>query len=270
MRNSQPPPKSLDVTAESLVSRVRRLGGNQVRSVPFKRDIVAFVDRYFSSVRSDINTVQCADLVRTLDALMQDLLRCTHKDTVTSKYVTLLRKIITHLHEIDVKSLLQSAGPPAKAVGHEREAAIIDTLRKLLPAAADSLQQGLNDLSSTDRVSWRGTVVEFRESLREVLDHLAPDKDVMSMPGYEPEKDTRGPTMKQKVMFILRSRQTPESKSKPLAADVAVVDELVGNMVRSVYQRASKATHVAADKKEASRVRDYVLLALSEILEVTE
>lgn len=270
MRNSQPPPKSLDVTAESLVSRVRRLGGNQVRSAPFKRDIVAFVERYFSSVRSEINAVLCADFVPRLDAQMQDLLRYTHRNTTKSKYISLLKQIIASLREVEITSVAQLGGASARAVKHGKEALVMETLRKLLPTAADSFQQGLNDLSSTDRVSWRGTVVEFRESLREVLDHLAPDKDVMSMPGYKPEKDTRGPTMKQKVMFILKSRQTPESKSKPLVDNVAVVDELVGNMVRSVYQRASKATHVAADKQEASRVRDYVLLALSEILEVTE
>jgi hypothetical protein len=272
MRNRQPPTNSLDVTAESLVSRVRRVQGKQVRSKQFKREIAAFVERYFSSsARSEINAVLRADLVRTLDARMQDLLRYTHRDTTKSKYISLLKQIIASLREVEITSLAQPGGASAKAVAHGKEALVMETLRKLLPTAADSFQQGLNDLSSTDRVSWRGTVVEFRESLREVLDHLAPDKDVMSMPGYKPEKkDTPGPTMKQKVMFILKSRQTPESKSKLLVDNVAVVDELVGNMVRSVYQRASRATHVGADKQEARRVRDYVLLALSEILEVTE
>ncbi len=270
MRNRQAPPKPLLATAESLLAKVRRLKGKQVRSRPFKREVTAFVERYFSSARSEINATQCAGLVHTLDAGMQDLLRCTHKNTVKSKYISLLRQIIDSLREIDVTSLTQPGQGSAMVVPQQKEALILETLRKLLPAAADSFQQGLNDLASTDRISWRGAVVEFRESLREVLDHLAPDRDVTSVHGYKPEKDTHGPTMKQKVMFILKSRQTPDSKSKALADNVAVVEELVGNMVRSVYQRASRATHVAADKREAGRVRDYVLLALSEILEVTE
>lgn len=254
--------------AEALAIRLRSLGAKQVTSKPLKREIAAFVSRYFASERCRIYAPHYSSVMDSLDNGMQDLLRCTHKDTVKSKYVKLLKRIVADLREIEVMSLSPSVGASAKLAGNAREAALIDTMRKLSPAAADSFQQGLNDLSSTDRVSWRGTVVEFRESLREVLDQLAPDKDVASMPGYKPEKDAHGPTMKQKVMFILKSRQAPESKSKPLADTVAVVDELVGNMVRSVYQRASRATHVAADRKEASRVRDYVVLALSEILEV--
>jgi len=254
---------------ERLAAEARRFGGKQIRSKAFKNDIAAFVQRYFSRARG-FDDIQCADLVRALDSQMQDLLRCTHKNTVKSRYISILKQIIASLREVEVVSVAQPGGPSARTVSQGKEALVIDTLRMLLPAAADSFQQGLQDLSSKDRVSWRGTVVEFRESLREVLDHLAPDQDVMKMRGYKQEKDTHGPTMKQKVMFILRSRQTPESKSKPLADTVAVVDELVGNMVRSVYQRASKATHVASDRKEASRVRDYVLLALSEILEVRE
>lgn len=256
--------------AEALVIKLRRLQGRQVTSKPFKREIAAFVNRYFELERAKLSIGRSSEAPNSLDGKIQDLLRCTHRKTVKSKYSSLLRQIITILRELEVASLAMPREASARVATQEKEAAIIDTLRKLVPAAADSLQQGLIDLSSKDRVSWRGTVVEFRESLREVLDHLAPDEDVISMPGYKQEKDTHGPTMKQKVMYILRFRQAPESKSKPLADNVAVVDELVGNMVRSVYQRASKATHVAADRKEASRVRDYVVLALSEILEVNE
>lgn len=269
MSNRQPSATSLLAEAESLAAEARRFHGKQITSKLFRGNAAAFVDRYFSSEQGGFDAVRCAGLVRTLDAQMQDLLRCTHKSTTKSKYIRLLKQIIANLREIEVTSIAHPGGPSAKAGPQGKEALVIDTLRKLSPAAADSFQQGLNDLSSTDRVSWRGTVVEFRESLREVLDQLAPDNDVTSMPGYKPEKDTHGPTMKQKVMFILKSRQAPESKWKPCADSVAVVDERVGNMVRSVYQRASRATHVAADRKEASRVRDYVLLALSEILEVS-
>ncbi len=256
--------------AEALAFKLRRLRCKQVTSKPFKREIAASVNRYFTSERATLSIPHSSEALNSLDGKFQDLLRCTHRNTVKSKYSSLLKQIITTLRELEVESLAMPREASARVAAQEKEAAIISTLRKISPAAADSFQQGLNDLSSTDRMSWRGTVVEFREALREVLDQLAPDKDVTSMLGHKPERDTHAPTMKQKVMFILKSRQAPESKSKTLADNVAVVDELVGNMVRSVYQRASKATHVAADRNEASRVRDYVLLALSEILEVNE
>lgn len=42
---------------------------------------------------------------------------------------------------------------------------------------------------------------------------------------------------------------------------------MVGNFVRSVYQRSSTATHVASGRDEANR-REYVTSALMELLEV--
>jgi hypothetical protein len=55
--------------------------------------------------------------------------------------------------------------------------------------------------------TFRGTASELREALRETLDHLAPDEDVMKAPGFKLERDRKAPTQKQKVRFILRSRR---------------------------------------------------------------
>jgi hypothetical protein len=55
-------------------------------------------------------------------------------------------------------------------------------------------------------MSWRGPATDFRESLRETLDHLAPDSAVKAEPGFKLEQNTSGPTMKQKVRFILKKR----------------------------------------------------------------
>lgn len=256
--------------AERLVASIRKYRSKQVTSRQLKRAAATLVRVYFDVVRKKLAASGSLDLVGTLDSEMQDLLRCTHKSTVKTKYLSILKTIISTLREIEVVTVAKSDNADIVNTTSERVKLLIETVRKLSPSAANSLLQGIMDLSSGDRVSWRGTVVEFRESLREVLDNLAPDQDVTTMPGYRLEKDARGPTMKQKVVYILKSRQTPESESRALADSVAVVDELVGDMVRSVYQRASRATHVALDRKEACRVRDYVLLALSEILEVGE
>ena len=55
---------------------------------------------------------------------------------------------------------------------------IIGTLTSLLPSSARSYEQAIRDLQSADRLSWRGPATDLRESLRETLDHLAPDADV--------------------------------------------------------------------------------------------
>lgn len=58
----------------------------------------------------------------------------------------------------------------------------------LVPTAALSYQQAIRDLADGGRVSYRGPAAELREVLREVLDHQAPDGEVMKSSDYKPEK----------------------------------------------------------------------------------
>jgi predicted pPIWI-associating nuclease len=117
------------------------------------------------------------------------------------------------------------------------------------------------------RSSWRGTAVEFREALREVLDQLAPDAEVEAQSNFKREPDTKG-TMKQKAVFMLRARRTKKAQVKTFAEAFDVVDGLIGNLARSVYTRSSVAVHVADSREEARKVRDYVSLVLAELLEI--
>lgn len=80
--------------------------------------------------------------------------------------------------------------------------------------------------------------------------------------------DTKGPTIKQKAVFILRTRRTKKAQVKTFAEAFDVVDGLIGNLARSVYTRSSVAVHVADCREEARKVRDYVSLVLAELLEI--
>ena len=74
--------------------------------------------------------------------------------------------------------------------------------------------------------TFRGTASELREALRETLDHLAPDEDVMKAPGFKLERDRKAPTQKQKVRFILRSRRVPKGARKTPEDSVSLIEEL--------------------------------------------
>jgi hypothetical protein len=148
------------------------------------------------------------------------------------------------------------------------EAAILDTLRKLLPSAALSYQQALSDLASEGRVSFRGTAAELRETLRDVLDHLAPDVNVVSSSGFTLEKDRTTPTMRQKVRFILKSRRMVESAMKTPEDNTVIVEEYRASSMRSTYDRASIATHVTSSRQEVRQVKRYVDSVLCELLEI--
>jgi Predicted pPIWI-associating nuclease len=97
------------------------------------------------------------------------------------------------------------------------ERLIVETLSRIVPAAAASYQQCLLDLGGPSRYSYRGIAHELREILRETLDYLAPDADVMASTGFKLEEDQERPTQRQKALHILRSRSFRERKSARLS-----------------------------------------------------
>jgi len=62
-----------------------------------------------------------------------------------------------------------------------------------LPSAALSYRQALVDISDIRRQSFRGPAAELRAAMREVVDKLAPDEDVMVADGFKLEKDRTEP-----------------------------------------------------------------------------
>ncbi|MBI2177520.1 MAG: hypothetical protein HYU38_04130 [Candidatus Tectomicrobia bacterium] len=136
------------------------------------------------------------------------------------------------------------------------------------PPAAVCYRQALADLAGPERLSWRGTASELRESLRELLDKLAPDDVVVKNPGFKYEDGLRAPTMKQKVRFILKSRRWSEGQRKQLEDAADVVEEKVGSFVRSVYSGSSSSVHIEGNKKEVQSILRFVETAFGELLEL--
>jgi hypothetical protein len=145
---------------------------------------------------------------------------------------------------------------------------IIETLREVCPIAAAAYTQALADLSADKRESWRGPATDLRESMRETLDVLAPDDEVTKESGFKLEKDAYRPTMKQKVRHILKKRGTPHGAMAAPENAVQGIEDILGGITRSVYNRTSISTHTATDKKEVVRVHAWVRLVLCDLLEV--
>jgi hypothetical protein len=140
---------------------------------------------------------------------------------------------------------------------------IVDTLAAMLPTAAESFKQVIADLNDPSRASFRGTAAELREVLREVVDHLAPDAAVMGAPGFQLEKGRAGPTLRQKVRFVMKSRGRGSSAA-------TTEDALAGAdaLVRSLYNRGSAAAHSAKEKAEVLTIRGYTEAILVDLLEI--
>jgi hypothetical protein len=256
------------VDLEKERKAVNRASGPQLHSERARQSLRALAERYFGEIRPLVSTDDSsAEHLRAVDASMQDLIALSHRRGSLQKYKDLLRAVKRHLIHLDTRL----ASAPTQTAARSRtdvDTRILTTLRALLPSSALSYEQALLDLEQEERLSWRGPATDLRESLRETLDHLAPDEDVTSAPGYKKAPDTNGPTMKQKVRFILRNRGVSGSSASTTEDATAAIDEAIGSFVRSVYTRSSVSTHTPTDRGEVVRVRDLVRVVLAELLEI--
>lgn len=156
---------------------------------------------------------------------------------------------------------------PVRALSGD-EQRIVSTISELVPSAARSYRQALDDLTAAGRISYRGTAAELREALREIIDHLAPDEAVENEPSFRLEDGMTHPTMRQKVRFVLRSRGLAKRKTEPAEKLTEKVDEITASLFRSIYVHASQNTHASPTLDEVRRLKRYVDTVLTDLLEI--
>jgi len=205
-----------------------------------------------------------------MDSWMQQLLSLTQKYSLKSRYNRIVKSIGQELNGIEVALLTTSTELPsdtlAKLDGKEKR--IATTITGLVESAGLSYEQACLDLRDNNRYSYRGAAAELREALREVLDYLAPDKEVMKQDNFKLEKGQTKPTKRQKVRYILKSRGKNKSQTEAPESAVDIVEERVGALAISVYNRSSVSTHISTSKQEVRQIKAYVDVVLGEILEI--
>lgn len=242
---------------------------SQVRSKVIKKRTQALVDDYFRQVRHALTQGGITDSdLANLDNPLQQLLEFAHRSVTAAKYAAEIKAAFSTMLHIEQLCTKVSSKPLIHNEHNDVDGKIIRTLEALMPSAAASYQQAILDLKIDKRFSWRGPATDLREVLRETLDHLAPDKEVEAQSVYKQEADTKGPTMKQKVRYILSMRGINRSTSATTENAVLTVDSMLGSFVRSVYTRSSVSTHTPTDKNEVIRIHNLVRVALCELLEI--
>ena len=252
---------------KKLLSRSR---SNQVQAksiIEGSRDVVK---DYFERIRTELSGRGLDDeSLAGLDILMQEILTLTQKAALKKAYLQKIKAVTQELNGVEVSLLTAStntsAGPPAL---DGKETRIAQTLAALVPSAGASYEQACIDLRGAARSSYRGAAAELREALREVLDHLAPDKAVMEQDSLKLESNQARPTMKQKVRYILISRGKSRTMIEAPENAVELIEDRVGALARSVYSRSSLSTHIGTTKQEVQQVKAYVDVVLGEILEI--
>jgi hypothetical protein len=152
----------------------------------------SLIQDYFRGVRPDLATLGFGDDdLEALDGHMQRLLALANGRNARTSYTIALRQIRSEIQRIEFareRRLGEQRHGTATVLVSDVESRIIATLQQLVPTAALSYEQALRDLAnSTRRQSFRGTANELREALRETVDHLAPDAEVMAASNFRLE-----------------------------------------------------------------------------------
>lgn len=259
---------------EALGVSLRRGKAVNVNDQSSKDRAIELATRYFGNIRPQVVSVG-GENERLLhhDERWQQLVRLAHGKNARRTYLRTIDALRKQLTEFNISVLttpvVQHAQATANAPLSSEETLILETLEALVPSAAASYRQGLSDLVGPERLSYRGTAAEFRESLRETLDHLAPDGDVEAQDWYRPAEGQKQPTMKQKTRYILTSRGQNRTQRGSAEKMFGLIEELSGEVMRAVYNRASLATHVHQSKVEVQQIKRYVDTVLFDILEIT-
>ncbi len=256
----------------SLRASLRRSSAQQVKGMADRDSAKTLVQSWFREIRPQLlrEGFDESELLEIDDAL-QTLLQLSNGSNRRSSYTRELETTHSALNVVEGRREMLlgqvDVAPPPRTVLTEIESQIHRTLEALVPSAALSYMQAVIDIHDVDRISLRGTANELRSVLWDVLDRLAPDADVMAAQGFKLEKDRAKPTQKQKARYILKSRLGATARRTP-EATLDLIEERVGALTRSLYDRSSISAHLETAPAEVRQLKMYVDTVLAELLEI--
>lgn len=257
-----------------LQTAVKSLKSVNVNSKNLRAEAKELVQLYFREVDPDLKRNQVGEGILTeLSELLQRLNTLASAGNSKASYKTALAQIKAIGIQLEISNAIaegRAAGPtPAPALINAQELSILNTLDSMVPTAGLSYRQAIADFAQSNRHSYRGVAAEFREVLREVLDHMAPDAEVMKMPGFKLESGQQKPTQRQKARFILSSRGLPKNAQGPALNVMETIEGAIAGLARSLYERGSISAHVGATRQEVANLKRYLDVVLAEFLQLT-
>lgn len=150
--------------------------------------------------------------------------------------------------------------PSASLSDHEID--VVRRVRVLSPDVAESLEQSLTDVADIGRKTYVGPAGEAREVMRAVIHRLVPDGEVKAEAWFKGEGGN--PTQAERVRHAAERRGA--ASADPAVEASGLVEERLGRLGRSVYQRASKALHAGTQRAEARKIINAVVLVLDDVL----
>lgn len=258
---------------EILLKKSRTLHVNSVKEL---KEVKNFMFLYFRELRplileKDLETI-------TMDGYFEVLQNISSKRSSRFTYIDLLKKIQKKFLELELQNEYSAPGDKSKPVKNPAisgvENKIHQTLNRIDPAIAASYMQLLIDINEDNKTSFKGTVHELREVLREVLARLAPDNEVEKSKGFKLEDKCFKPTMRQKVLFIFNQRGSSKDEKDIAVASVTPIElgeDAVAGLARTVYTSGSTSAHtssVSSIRGHIVQLKMYLDAVLCHLLEI--
>jgi hypothetical protein len=218
---------------------IKKSSTQHVNSVDELAEIKNFLFYYFREFRPCVLEKKLETVV--LDGYFETLQTLSSKRSFRLSYIDLFKKIHKKFLELEIQKEYTASDDNFQKqvlVVSDVENKIYITLGKIDPAIAASYMQLLVDINDQSKVSFKGTVHELREVLREVLARLAPDMAVEQEKGFKLEPDCNKPTMRQKVLFIFKQRGASKDEKDIALASITPIElgeNAVAGLTRTVY-----------------------------------
>jgi len=213
-----------------------------------------------------------------MDGYFEVLQNNSAKRSFRSNYVDLFKKIQKKFLELELQNEYSAPDAKGEQVKNSTissvENKIHQTLSKIDSTIAASYMQLLMDINDESKISFKGTVHELREVLREVLARLAPDNEVEKSKGFKLEDKCIKPTMKQKVLFIFNQRGSSKDEKDIALASVTPIElgeNAVAGLARTVYTSGSTSAHtssVSSIRGHIIQLKMYLDAVLCHLLEI--
>jgi hypothetical protein len=154
---------------------------------------------------------------------------------------------------------------PARGPLSSRQRNVLERLRRLSVALAESFEQALRDLNDHARLSYMGPAGEVREVLRATIQQLAPDADVRAQSWYKGHEQGGkiNPTQAERTRYAVQVRGGSIDQAK---ASDELIEELIGKVSRETYQVGSRSFHAGAVQGEVEKLTGWIFSLLDEVL----
>ena len=248
-------PEDYEQQLEALEKSLSRSKARHVNTAGEISRVRAVVTTWFETLRPlvALRGIRKENL-EAIDAVLKECVELTVQRSFRRRYRTLIRKASQVFKRQIVLALTTQTNPSLMDAAAQ---AVAQKLAQLSPALAASYRQIYLDLADTGRLSYRGTANELREILREVLERLAPEQEILAQSWYQPVEGRQEPTRQQRARYILERRGAGSKAGEVATQTLTTVDKGLAKLVSDMYSRAAAAAHTSQDIAEIRRILGY-------------